>query len=48
LKLIAQNRGSIIHVIRESFTNWNGKKGSGLGLELIAPAPGTAPGVGGD
>jgi len=48
LKLIAQNRGAIVHVIRESFTNWNGKKGSGLGLELIAPAPGTAPGVGGD
>ena len=24
LKVIAQNRGSILHLIRESFTNWNG------------------------
>jgi hypothetical protein len=24
LRLIAQNRGSILHLIREAFTNWHG------------------------
>jgi hypothetical protein len=26
LKVIAQNRGSIVHLIREAFTNWNGTR----------------------
>jgi radical SAM superfamily enzyme YgiQ (UPF0313 family) len=54
LKLIAQNRGTIVHVIRESFSNWNGKTGSGTRLEFKATpappriAPGTAPSGGAD
>jgi len=34
LKLIAQNGGTIIHIIKESFTNWNGKMVSGKRLEF--------------
>jgi radical SAM superfamily enzyme YgiQ (UPF0313 family) len=34
LRLLAQNRGAILHVIRESFTNWAGTEGAGRELKL--------------
>jgi hypothetical protein len=34
LKVIAQNRGSILRVFRESLTKWNGTVPSGTRLEL--------------
>jgi radical SAM superfamily enzyme YgiQ (UPF0313 family) len=36
LKLLAQNRGTIFHVIRESFTNWGGTAAAGRNLEFDA------------
>jgi radical SAM superfamily enzyme YgiQ (UPF0313 family) len=34
LKVIAQNRGSIFRIVRESFTQWNGTAGRGERLEF--------------
>ncbi len=42
LKLFAQNRGTILHVIREAFTNWRGparKKEEALDLEPVVRQP---------
>jgi radical SAM superfamily enzyme YgiQ (UPF0313 family) len=36
LKLLAQNRGAILRVIRESFTNWGGTAAAGRELKLEA------------
>ena len=40
LKVVAQNRGSIFRIVKESFTKWNGAPGnhSGARLEFDAPA----------
>jgi radical SAM superfamily enzyme YgiQ (UPF0313 family) len=48
LKLVATNGGTIVHLIRESFRNWNGKAGAAQPLEFEAglrrpPAPTTIP-----
>jgi radical SAM superfamily enzyme YgiQ (UPF0313 family) len=34
LKVIAQNRGSIVRIVRESFTKWNGTAADGARLEF--------------
>ncbi len=34
LKVVAQNRGSIIRIVRESFTRWNGTAPKDVRLEL--------------
>ena len=38
LKIIAQNRGSILRIVRESFTKWNGTAASRVPLEFDAGA----------
>jgi len=38
LKVIAQNRGSIYRIIRESFSNWSGSRADGVPLEFEAGA----------
>jgi len=54
LKVIAQNRGTILHLIRESFTNWSGAAGTRERLEFEAglgrpsSAPSAPPGPGSD
>jgi radical SAM superfamily enzyme YgiQ (UPF0313 family) len=38
LKVIAQNRGSIYRIVRESFSNWHGSRADGIPLEFEAGA----------
>jgi radical SAM superfamily enzyme YgiQ (UPF0313 family) len=46
VKAITENRGTIVHVVRQCFTNWRGRRGGGCGTELrgAAGAPCAAPG----
>jgi radical SAM superfamily enzyme YgiQ (UPF0313 family) len=44
VKAIAENRGTIVHVIRECFTNWRGSSKEAGDLNLVEPAARAASG----
>ena len=44
VKAIAENRGTIVHVIRECFTNWRGNSNGVVDLNFVEPAARAASG----